>query len=762
MGVPGGSLSRANELSGFGFPESPTAVEACRLGSYRNNEPLVTDLYCPDHGQFLPLMGVRVGVRTFVAVISLLIIYGAFELTAQTGSRTPVYIVYSAIFLCFIALPLRHFTRTVTVASVIWLIGSLTPVISRVTPGHFHVVMAALILVSATAVFAGYAIVGTSAIARYRFLSLDYQAVVRMIAAALTTALWSAFVGLVVRYSARVLPGAEAGLSTVALFIAFICVAIGALVIAVSGGVLGVGRVRTQVPRITNPRRPTWTMPTMRSPGTRTYQAQDALGVMIETCMWVMYVIVIVAGNALVMIGRVAAYCLAMAGYTLACAMIAVTNLVVRLAVLIARWARATVVAAARLTWYAAITACRGMTDSIVSVFVPTGALFLTPWLVLAMSGESRQYLRHGSVEALGLLIVLLLAVSMLLLGTWVILANQHPRESFRSAGRSLPFTVAYGLVVLLFGGVLLGILGEVGWGHIRIGLLTGVLAGGAVIAYVSYKVGWRVGQSGASPPILGPPAYNGRQWSTIVALTMIAAILIGLGLFPPPWISVLRPTELTAVAWNVSSATITWSAPPSSPTRYVIEQDGTTIGSVPSAITSYRAVGLAPGTPYTFQVIAVQGGRQSPPSTAVTVKTRTPPVWEAALTGQWTVHYADVKTDNFGALVFTTDTWTFTPECRTTLCRITVASTLEGHAFSATMRLSGQAYVSTSTDTNFMECNTTPIAAILTIRIGVLGAKVTRGQWTATSWGGSLILSSNATVDCGASTIAASISARQ
>ena len=769
MGVPGGSAGQANELSGFGFPELPTAVEACRLGScYRNHKPLVTDLYCHDHGRFLPLIEVPAGARAAVAIISSLLIYGAFELTAQTGSRTPVYIVYSAIFLCFAALPLRHFARTAVIASLIWVIGSLTPVISRVTPGHFHVIMAAVIVVGAAAVFARYAIAGTSSIARYRSLSRDYRAMARMVAATLTVAAWSAFAGLVVRYSADVLPGAESGLSEVALIIALVCVSIGALMISVTGAVLGAGRVSTQVPKITNPDRPIWVTPTTRSAGARTYQAQNWLDTMIETITWVMYLIVVAAGNALVIIGRVAANCIALAGYALACAIIAVTNVAVRLAVLTARWARASVVAAARLTWYAAITACRGMADSIVSVLVPTGTLFLTPWLVLAMAGQSRQYLRHGSVEALGLLIILLLAVSALLVGAWVILASQHPRESFRSAGRSIPITVGYGLVALLFGGLLLGIPGELGYGHIRLGLITSVLAGGAVITVIWRRAGRRAGQPGASPPMPGPPAYSGRQWSLVTAMTMIAATVIGLALFPPPWASALipRPTRLAAVAWTATSATITWSAPPSRPrpTRYVIEQDGTTIGSVSGAVTSYRVAGLAPGIAYTFRVIAAQGSRQSPASTAITIKTRTPPAWEAVLTGQWTVRYAKVATQNFnfGAAGLVTDTWVFIPKCATSQCPIAVTGALEGSRFTATMRLSGQLYASTSTDTTFMYCGRTPTAATLTLKIGVLGGAVTQGRWSATSWSGSLVLSSSPTANCGASTIDASISAGQ
>jgi hypothetical protein len=536
MGILGGSAGQANELSGFGFPESPTAVEACQLNScYHNSRPFITDLYCPGHGRFLPLIRVPVTVRSFAAIFFSLFIYGAFELTAQTGSRTPVYLVYSMIFLCFAAIPLRHFPRTAIVTSLIWVFGSLMPVISRVTADHFHVIMAAVIVVGAAAVLADCAIADTSSIVAYRTLGWDYQVIVRLIAAALIVAAWSAFVGVLVRYSAHVLPGAESGLSTVALIVALICVAIGALIMGVSGMVLGVGRVRTQVPRITNPGRPAWVPPNTRSPGARAYQAQNALDIMIETFTRILYLIVVTVGNALVIIGRVAAHCIALGGYALARAIIAVTNFLIRVAVLTARWARAAVVVSARMSWYAVMTACRGMADSIVGVLVPACALFGTPWLVLAMAGQSRQYLRHGSIEALGLLIALLLVVSALLLGAWVILANQHPRESFRSAGRSIPITVGYGLVVLLMGGLLLGIAGEFGYGPIRLGVITFALLGVAVMAVVLRRTGRRAGRA-ASAPVPGPPAYSGRRWSVAVSLAMVAGTVIGLAAFPPPW----------------------------------------------------------------------------------------------------------------------------------------------------------------------------------------------------------------------------------
>jgi hypothetical protein len=765
VGRPSGTARHANELSGFGFPESPTAVEACTIGKcYRANEPLVTDLYCHDHGRFLPLIGVPVGVRAVVAIVASLLIYGAFELTAQTGSRTPVYAVCSAIFLCFAVIPLRHFTRTASVAALIWLFGSLTPVISRVTPSHFHVIATAVIVVGAAPLFAGYAIADAASFARSRPLDRDHEDIAWVVAAALIVAVWCAFAGLLVRYSAYVLPGAESGLSTAMLYIALSFAAIAALIISVSGAVLGAGRFRTQVPQIASPSRPTWIPPTTRSPGTRAYQAQNALDIMIETFTWVMYLMMVAVGNALAIAGRVTAHCIALAGYVLARAIIAVTNLVIRLTVLTARWARAAIVAVARLARYAVIVAYHGMADSIISVLVPVGALLGIPWLVLAMVGQSRQYLRHGSVEALGLMVILLLAVSALLLGTWVILANQHPRESFRSAGRSIPITAGYGFVALLFGGLLLATLGELGYGRIRFGLVTYLLVAVAIIAVVMRRLGRRAGPS-VPQPAPAPLAHNGRQWSVVVALSMVAGTVIGLALFPP-WTAtpVARPTQLASAARTATSVTISWSPPLSGPrpTRYVIDLGQAPIGSVPGTVTTYRAEDLAPGTRFTFRVIALQGTRQSQASTAITVRTSTPPVWDAALTGQWVVHYSKVTTQNFNfsGPGLTTDTWTFTPQCATFQCPVALAGAIAASKFTATMRLSGKTYTSTSTDTTIAECGSTPIASTLMLKIRVLAGTVTKGRWSATSWSGSLILSIPSSTNCGASAVAASISA--
>ena len=88
------------------------------------------------------------------------VIYGSFETAAQSNSQLPSYIVYSATCLGLVALPLRHFTRTFVMVSLIWIAASAIPIVYQVAGGHVHVVMIAAIFVGGTVIFALYAIAG--------------------------------------------------------------------------------------------------------------------------------------------------------------------------------------------------------------------------------------------------------------------------------------------------------------------------------------------------------------------------------------------------------------------------------------------------------------------------------------------------------------------------------------------------------------------------------------------------------------------------
>ncbi len=124
-------------------------------------------------------------------------------------------------------------------------------------------------------------------------------------------------------------------------------------------------------------------------------------------------------------------------------------------------------------------------------------------------------------------------------------------------------------------------------------------------------------------------PAGGGPGRRALIIATVASVVVAGGGgalLAVHPWLKppVLRPTGLALQGKTTSSLTIDWSAPATGPRpdAYEILRDGTQIGTVPGTTTHYTAGGLAPGTPYHFQVIAVRGGQPSPISLAMTAQT--------------------------------------------------------------------------------------------------------------------------------------------
>jgi hypothetical protein len=760
-----------NELSGFGFPEKATAVEACADDDGALiNERLVTDLYCQKHGRFLPLSKAPTSIRVIVAIIASLLIYGSFELAAQLYSQLPVFAVYVAIFFGFVALPLRHFVRTAIITSLIWIIASIIPIISRDTSGHLHVVLAAAALVSGIAILTIYAIANAPSTELPTSLTQESRIISRVVAAALIIAAWSAAASLALHYESYILPGNEREIAHVLLIIALISFAVGALIVSASSIVIGVRRVNLNVRTIPKPRRPIWVTPTRRNHRPRTYNSQHALALAIDTFIWTIYLIAFSVGNALVTTGRIVANCIEQVAYVLAFAIVTLTNVVIRFAVLTARWAQATIESVVRLSFYAASIACRCIFDPIASVLIPVSALVGAPWLVMASAKQTHLYLLHGSHVALRNLFIMILATTALLLGTWIILANQHPRESFRSFGRSAPVTVAYGLVVLFFGGWLLAIPGYFGYGHIHAGLITLSLTGVVIIIIllfgISRLIGFKANKPFAPLPVVAPSSpTGGRVWTITVALVMIAGATTGLVILAP-WrnLPLARPTGLAAATRTTNTVTISWSTPASGPlpSRYVILQNGKAIGSLPGTATSYRATGLAPATSYTYQLIAVRGASRSSRSSLMTVYTSTPRIWTAILTGQWVVHYTNVKWNGMAqAPQLTTDTWTFAPKCGASQCPVALTGTIEGAQFIANLRRSDQAYTSQGADDNWFYCNSSPNNGNLTLKIVALSGRTIRGQWVVFSWSGTMNLSTPG-FNCVPATITATINAVQ
>jgi hypothetical protein len=770
MSGTAGGFTSPNELSGFGFPEVPTASEVCRRDQCALNKPLATDLYCHDHGRFLPLITVPASIRVFTAVIFSLAIYGSFELAAQRNSELPLFVVYATISLGLVALPLRHFSRTAAITSLIWIIGSAIPIVSRVMSGRFNVLMAAAILGGGALIFATYAIVDVPHAKLPRSLDRGSQVISRIVAVAIIVAVWSTVVGLALRFENYVLPGNYSRTARDMLVVALLSLAVGVLGISASSIVMGVQRIKLGVRTIPRPNRPHWVAPKLLGIAARQYSARNVLDRTIEALAWAIYRIATSLANALIVIGRITANCAVMAAFALAYAIVVLTNSIVRLAVLTARWVQATIASIARLAFYAILIVYRCIFNTVASVIVPVCVLIGTPWLVMAAANDTRLYLVQGSLLALRDLFVAALGTVALLLGTWVILANQHPRESFKSFEQSGTITTAYGLIIVFTGGWLLGIPGQLGYGHIRVGPVTLSSTGLVVVALLYYLVRRRaVSNVSTQPPTYTPPApgsgAGGQRWTVAVAFVLILGLGASLVIWKP-WmnVSVSQPTRLTANSATSTSLVIGWSAPfwGPLPSRYAVIQDGSVVGYVSGASTSYDASGLAPDTSYTYQVIAVRNAHRSVASSIMRARTRTPRVWTAVIVGQWGVHYSNVTSTEFGGSAgWTTDAWTFTPDCTSNRCSVLLAGVLKGGRFAATLQRSSGVYRGTAKDTTFFSCGLSPITSDLTLTIRVLKGRVSGTQWVASSWTGTMTLSAPAG-NCTAARISATISATQ
>lgn len=562
-----GSITAPNEFSGFGFPETPTSVEVCSRDQCDRNESLVTDLYCHDHGRFLPLITAPAAVRVLTAIIGSIVIYALFEIAAQTNSKLPVFIVYSAICLGLVAIPLRHFRRTFAITSILWIAASLLPVLPRAT-SHFYISLAAIVGVGGIAVFAAYAIARVPNARLRASLTRESRIISRIAGAALVIAAWSAVASLALRY---ILPGDEPRMERVVTVIALVSLAGGVLVVASSSVVIGVRRTSTLVRTIRKPRRPAWIPPTLRHYSSLRHRARNPLSLAVERFAAVMLLMAISLINALAVTGRIVANTLTLVAYVLAYTIVALTNVIVQLAVLTARWVQAAMASVARLSWNAFSIAFRSILDDFVSIVIPVSILAGAPWLVIAISNETRLYLVQGSLIALKDLSIVGLITAALLLSCWIMLANQHPRQSFESFARSGPITVAYALIIVLAGGWLLGTPGTLaqhglihvgGFDRIHVGLVTLSATGLAAMALLSLAIMFlfRRKASTQSPPASPTSGYGsslafgGGKWSTTIAVVVIVGTAAGIAI-SKPWAN--QTTPLTG-QWKASYTDVT------------------------------------------------------------------------------------------------------------------------------------------------------------------------------------------------------------
>lgn len=206
------------------------------------------------------------------------------------------------------------------------------------------------------------------------------------------------------------------------------------------------------------------------------------------------------------------------------------------------------------------------------------------------------------------------------------------------------------------------------------------------------------------------------------------------------------RPTR-GEVATN--SAAVHWTAPANSPAPdgYEVLRDGNMVKAVEHTTTVYQDSGLTPGTSYRYQVVARWGENRSVPSAPLAVRTVTPPLAAARLTGSSVpvkfviTHLGDFTNVHTGARW--TDYWTLTPRCSSGACDVQLAGNFtppDIHTATFTMHLTrrGTAYGGTTT-LHLTKCGTISETDTLTVRLAVRSAGPEGTEWVARTWAGTV-----------------------
>jgi len=298
----------------------------------------------------------------------------------------------------------------------------------------------------------------------------------------------------------------------------------------------------------------------------------------------------------------------------------------------------------------------------------------------------------------------------------------------------------------------------------------------GPPVGQVPAAPGYPPGAQGPFPGY-GPPAgqvpatqppRRRRRWPVITlgAVVVVAALAAGLVIWapwtPPP---VLRPTGLAAGPTTANSISFRWSPPLRGPLpdKYLILSGGGVAGSVAGTVTSYRQAGLTPAATYQYSVVAVRGGKRSPPSATLAVRTLTPPLSQARLQGPWSIltkYSHSARSSRNGALPAT-----FIPACAAGACDVVLHVKQGRYSFTMKLARAGASYTG-QTVVNFYRCgpagSSIPDPTTLKIRIHVITA-IGQGQaWVANSLAGSMMGTyhyvSAASFYCGASTYTASL----
>ncbi len=219
----------------------------------------------------------------------------------------------------------------------------------------------------------------------------------------------------------------------------------------------------------------------------------------------------------------------------------------------------------------------------------------------------------------------------------------------------------------------------------------------------------------------------------------------------PDTKVRVLAPStgKPTTGPVTTSSVTVRWTPPANSPApdRYEVLRDGDVIHAVENTTMVYKDTGLGPATAYGYQVVAKWGENRSDPSPTLTLRTATPSLSAARLTGSSLPVKSTVTNvvgiTNLNKGLTWTNNWDLTARCATGPCDVQVAGDITPPNFKPgtfNVRLTRRGAVYTgATTARLTKCGDIDVTDTVTFRIVVKSAGTEGKEWLAKTWTGTI-----------------------
>jgi hypothetical protein len=429
------------------------------------------DVYCVDHERFLPLTTELPGrARVFVVYLLRLLLCGAVLLTAHTGATLPVFLAAVGVGAALLGLPLRRYRLNWRLALTGWALACSAILVLRSAEPRLQRAAwtVALVALLAAAVFLVNQVTWSNARHRAaKTMASSWRRDVNRWAVLTVGTAATAPAALVLYGAARWLLIDQPARTWILVVAAGGATGAG-LVAAIGGALLGFDSTLLPPPQIQLPRRPTpvrWSLPVSAavpaasSAAERLYQGLNLA-------------LTRIAAVSVASVRAVTNAALAVLHHAKRIG-VAIVNGTIWLGVQSSRRLVRCVVATGRVLRLATALGARAGRHAVHVLILPGVSLAVGALLANQWATAVRDYLIAGSISALAAISALTCVAAGSLAAVWLALCNLPLRRSAPSLGRSAAVAGAHLVLILSFGGWLLGLPGTFGHGKIRVGWIT-------------------------------------------------------------------------------------------------------------------------------------------------------------------------------------------------------------------------------------------------------------------------------------------------